>query len=215
MENESINTRLLTRGGLKVKVVKVDSPTSFWVHLENSRENFEEFIEDLTCRMNRRARFLFLPFDRILPGEIVAVREGRGWQRGIVSRIERGDKVTISLRDWGRTIQRSMFEIFQLEDRFRELRWEAIPCSLAHVEPIGGRKRWPRRVINITKHLLEKREGWIRIRRPLRDEAAVVTFEPKHESEDGLRDLKDILVQMGCAQHSTQEITTAVPGISN
>jgi len=143
MEIKCVNTRHLTRRSLKVKIVKVDSPTVFlWIQLENSREDFEELLEDLTRRMTRRARLLRHRPDHILPDELVAVREGRGWQRGIVTQLGRGDLVTIALRDWGRAIQRPVHDIYILEDRFRELEWQAIPCGLAHVQPIGGKLRW-------------------------------------------------------------------------
>jgi len=84
MEIKCFNTRHLTRGSLKVRIVKVDSPTFLWVQLENSREDLEELLEDLTRRMTRRGRLLRHRPDHVLPNEIVAVREGKGWQRGIV-----------------------------------------------------------------------------------------------------------------------------------
>jgi len=96
MEIKCVNTRHLTRGSLKVKIVKVDSPTFLWVQLENSREDFEELLEDLTRRMTRWGH---RP-NHVLPDELVAVREGKGWQRGIVTQLGRGDLVTVTLRDW-------------------------------------------------------------------------------------------------------------------
>jgi len=133
IEIKYVNTRDLTRRSLKMKIVKVDSPTFLWVQLENSRENFEELLENLIRRMTRRARFLRHRPDHVLPDELVAVREGKGWQREIVIQLGRGDLVTIALRDWGRAIQRPVHDIYILEDRFRELEWQAIPCGLAHV----------------------------------------------------------------------------------
>jgi len=76
MEIKCFNTKHLTRGSLKIRIVKVDSPTFLWVQLENSREDFEELLEDLTRRMTRRGRLLRHRPDHILPNEIVAVREG-------------------------------------------------------------------------------------------------------------------------------------------
>jgi len=70
-------------------------------------------------------------------------REGKGWQRGIVTQLGEGDMVTIALRDWGRAIQRPYHDIYILEDRFRELEWQAIPCGLGHIQPVGARTRWP------------------------------------------------------------------------
>jgi len=104
------------------RIVKVDS-TFLWVQLEN-RDDFEELLEDFTRRMTRPARLLRHRPDYVLPDELVAVREEKGWQRGIVTQ---GDLVTVALRDWGRAIQRPVYDIYILEDRFRELEWQTIP----------------------------------------------------------------------------------------
>jgi len=199
MEVKCFDTRHLTRGSLKMRIVKVNSPTFIWVQLENSREDFEELLEDLTRRMTRRARLLRHRPDHILPDELVAIREGKGWQRGIVTQVGKGDLVTVALRDWGRTIQRPVYDMYLLEDRFRELEWQAIPCGLAHIQPIGGRSRWPRRARELTRLLLEKREGWIKILGSIRDEAAIIALEVKRESMDEMSSLTDLLVEMGCA----------------
>jgi len=213
MEIKCFNTKHLTRGSLKIRIVKVDSPTFLWVQLENSREDFEELLEDLTRRMTRRGRLLRHRPDHILPNEIVAVREGKGWQRGIVTQLGTGDMVTIALRDWGRAIQRPYHDIYILEDRFRELEWQAIPCGLAHIQPVGARARWPRRAKELTKLFLERREGWMRILGSIREEAAVIALELRRESMDEMSSLTDLLIGMGCAQHTDKEIAPAIPGI--
>ncbi|TGZ51621.1 Tudor domain-containing protein 5 [Temnothorax longispinosus] len=82
MEIKCIDTSSLSRGLLKVKVTRVDSPTFLWIHLEGGREDLDELIEDLTLRMMRRSEFLYLPPDQIMPEMEVAVHEGRRWQRG-------------------------------------------------------------------------------------------------------------------------------------
>jgi len=196
-----------------VRIVKVDSPTFIWVQLENSREDFKELLEDLTRRMTRRGRLLRHRPDHVLPDELVAVREGKGWQRGIVTQLGKGDLVTIALRDWGRAIQRPVYDIYILEDRFRELEWQAIPCGLAHIQPIGASSRWPRKARELTRLLLEKREGWIRILGSIRDEAAIIALELRRESMDEMSSLTDLLVGMGCAQYTNKEIAAALPGI--
>jgi len=213
MEIKCVNTRHLTRGSLKVKIVRVDSPTFIWAQLENSREDFQELLEDLTHRMTRRGRLLRHRPDHVLPDELVAVREGKGWQRGIVIELGRDDLVTIVLRDWGRAIQRSVHDVYILEDRFRELEWQAIPCGLAHIQPVGAKLRWPRKAKELTKLLLEKREGWMRILGSIKDEAAIIALELKRESMDEMSSLTDLLVGMGCAQHTSKEIAAAIPGI--
>jgi len=116
--------------------------------------------------------------DHVLPDELVAVR-GKEWQRGIVLKLERGNLVTVALRDWGRVIRRPVHDMYILENRFRELEWQAIPCGLAHIRHIGARSRWPRKAKELTRLLLEKREGWIRILGSIRDEAAIIALELK------------------------------------
>lgn len=116
MEIQFINTRLLTRGPLAVKIVKVDSPTQFWVQLKNSQEDFKDLLDDLNRRMTRRGSRLHHQSDHVLPGEIVAIREGRGWQRGIVLELEANRMARVGLRDWGRIIRRPASEIYQLEE---------------------------------------------------------------------------------------------------
>ncbi|KYN14656.1 hypothetical protein ALC57_13135 [Trachymyrmex cornetzi] len=54
MEIATLNTKYLTRSPLKVKVIRVDSPSLFWVQLNNSQEDFEDMMEDLAYRMKRR-----------------------------------------------------------------------------------------------------------------------------------------------------------------
>ncbi|XP_018377811.1 PREDICTED: uncharacterized protein LOC108770628 [Trachymyrmex cornetzi] len=163
--------------------------------------------------MARRGRFLRQNLDRILPDESVAVREGKTWQRGVVVRLESKNMVTVALRDWGRIIQRPIEDMHVLEDRFRELNWQAVPCGLAHLCLVGARSRWPRRSRDLTRLLLERREGWMRIIRSIADESAVITFEPRRESEDEMSSLKNLLISMGCAQHTDDEIVPTIPGV--
>ncbi|KYN14509.1 hypothetical protein ALC57_13278 [Trachymyrmex cornetzi] len=199
MNFRCVNTRKLSRGPLKVRIIKVNT-------LGHAREDLEELSEELTHRMARKGRFLRQNPYRVLPDELVAIREGKTWQRGVVVRLESKNMVTVALRDWGRIIQRPIEDMHVLEDRFRELNWQAIPCGLDHLCPIGARSRWPRRSRELTRLLLERREGWMRIIRSIENEGAVITFEPRRESEDEMSSLKNLLISMGCAQHRRRNI---------
>ncbi|KYN33838.1 hypothetical protein ALC56_11810 [Trachymyrmex septentrionalis] len=53
MEIATLNTKYLTRSPLKVKVIRMDSPTLFWVQLDNSKEDFKDLMEDLARRITR------------------------------------------------------------------------------------------------------------------------------------------------------------------
>jgi len=212
MEIESMNTRLLTRSPLAVKIIKVESPTRFWVQLKNSHEDFKEMLDDLARRLGRRGRQLRQRPDHVREGELVAVKEDRGWQRGLVTRHNRDGTALIALRDWGRTIERSICEVYLLEDRFRELPWQGIPCGLAYTGPISG-NTWSRKVRELTKLLLERQEGWITILGTLKDEAALVKVKVETEQKNNDINLKEILILLGYARDYEQIRVGAYPSV--
>ncbi|KYN08460.1 Tudor domain-containing protein 5 [Cyphomyrmex costatus] len=213
MDVRSINTVDLSHGSLHVRIIKVESPTLLWVQLYHARENLEELLDDLTHRMTRKSKNLICNPDYVLPDECVAVREGKTWQRGVIINLADRTTATIALRDWGRVIRRPISEIYILEDKFRELNWQSIPCGLAHLCPVGSRSRWSRKSRALTKLLLGQREGWMRILEPIQNHAAVITLELKRESEDEMSSLKEMLIATGCAQHTDEKIVSAIPGI--
>ncbi|KYN40079.1 hypothetical protein ALC56_05486 [Trachymyrmex septentrionalis] len=131
MEIATLNTKYLTCSSLKVKVIRIDSPTLFWVQLDNSKEDFKDLMEDLVRRMTRRSRFLHHRVYDVYLDDMVVIQE----HRGIILQIRGDGTVSIDLRDWGRLVERRYSEIYILEDRFRELEWQAIPCTIAHTEP--------------------------------------------------------------------------------
>jgi len=140
-----------TDSPLAVKIIKIDSLTQFWVQLKNSQEDFKEMLDNLIRRMIRQDRQLRHRPDHVKEGELMAVKEGRGWQRGFVTRHNRNGTALIALRvgQWGRVIERSICEIYLLEDRFREISWQGIPCGLAYTGPIS-RNTWSRKVKELT-----------------------------------------------------------------
>lgn len=211
LEIPTYNTRFLARCRLPVKIVKVDSPTLFWVQLHNNQEDFKEMLENLKRRMMRRSQNLRLRHDTLSLDEIVAVQEGRNWQRGIVTQIRGDATVVISLKDWGRTIERPCFETFILANQFRELEWQAIPCALAYTGPDPSQNMWPRRTKELTKFLIDRRDGWISIAGNLRGEAALVRLEIKNECGTEIKSLKNILIDLGHAKHSERILETVRP----
>lgn len=206
MPIECINPRLLTRGPLKIRIVKVETPSFFWVRLENGREDFEEFLEGLSRRMQRSSHLLHRFPHNIQLDEVVAIREGSRWQRGIVTQIDRGDVITVFLRDWGRTVQRPLFECYYLDEKFHQQPWQAIPCGLANTKPTGTPTRWSPRVNRITQLLLERRDAWMRIRATHQDEAAAVDLKLERGSDSEVDDPKQLLRYMGCAEHTDQRM---------
>jgi len=181
----------------------VDSPTRFWVQLKNSHEDFKEMLDDLGRRMLRWGRQLRQRPDHVKEGEVVAIKEGRGWQRGLVIRHNRDGMALISLRDWGR-IERSTCEIYLLEDRFRQLPWQGIPCGLTYTGLISG-NTWSRKVRELTKLLLDRQEGWITILGTLKDEAILVKVKVQSEQKNNDINLKETLILLGYAQDYEQK----------
>jgi len=57
MEIAQFNTRFLTYSLLRVKIIKVDSPSMFWVQLHNSQEDFKELIEELNREWRDETNF--------------------------------------------------------------------------------------------------------------------------------------------------------------
>ena len=174
MEINHIDTGLLTRSPLKVRIIKADSPTLIWVQLQNSAEDFDEMLDELQRRMTRRSRVLHQRPEDLQPDEIVAVHDRRKWQRGVILNTQGDGTATILLKDWARIIERPYCEIYQLEDRFRELEWRAIPCALAHTGPCPVKRVWSRRTRELLRFLIEQREGWIVIIDDVEREASLV-----------------------------------------
>ncbi|KAG5342826.1 TDR15 protein, partial [Acromyrmex charruanus] len=189
---------------MAVKVVKVDSPTMFWVQLKTGSEDFQDLFEELTRRMTRRGHMLCHR-----PGELVAIRENRGWQRGIITDINGDGTVAISLRDWGRNMERRLFEVHILEDRFCQLKWQGIPCGLAHTAPFSG-SSWPRKARDLTRFLINQQEGRMSILGTI-NEAALIKLEIRSGGdarEYHQIDMKETLITLSYAQHSDIRCTT-------
>lgn len=207
MKIEYTNTKLLTRGPLEAKIIRVNSPTQFWVHIGKAREYLDELVDDLTCRMERKAHLLHLLPHSVNIGNAVAIREGKYWQRGIVTTIRR-NTVGIALLDWGRTILQSIHEIYDLEKQFRDLGWQAVPCGLVHIQPVGPQGKWGPKARNLAKLIMEKREGWMRIRATPTDHVALIDFRVrlKSEASEEITDLRKQLMLVGCVENTNRQL---------
>jgi len=133
MEPAAIDTESLTRSRLEVFILRVVSPLLFWVRLKNGDQNLQEMEEELALRMSRRSKFLIcFPEDIKLEMDVV-VKEGNGWRRGWIEKISQASgMVRVRLGDHGWSTWRPMHETYHLEDRFRDLPWQAFACGLAY-----------------------------------------------------------------------------------
>lgn len=212
MEIPQIDTQLLTRGPFPVRVIRIKSPTLFWVQPRNSLKDFQEFQEDLNREMRRHHKSLTYFSQQLKIGEIVAIKEGRRWQRGEVTRLN-ALKATIELKDWGRSTTCSVQDIYHLRDEFRTLPWRAIPCGLAHVEPAISTRVWPQRATDVFKALAENQDGWIRIRASLNGRAAFVDLETINEGGWAYNNVQRQMESLGYLRHSRRLAVNVLPAI--
>lgn len=89
----------LNENSLKVFVIHIDSPKKFWVHKENSINEFQQFQEKLQAACQ-------VLYDRDVPvvGEVVGASFGGAWYRAIVENIEE-NIATLRFIDYGNVIQ--------------------------------------------------------------------------------------------------------------
>nr|XP_012218939.1 PREDICTED: tudor and KH domain-containing protein-like [Linepithema humile] len=214
MEIESSNTSLLSRSSMMVRVVRAVSPTMFWVHLLHTMTQFTEMLEDLNEYMNRRKNKL-LYLATIKEGIQLAVETKKGWQRGVVIRLNEDQTVQIALRDWGHLIRCPRNDLYILEDQFKRMGWQAIPCGLAYAGPTTRGDMWSRKTMALTKILAEQQEGEFRIVKPVHGESAFVKLQIQTPGNDYMQDLLGLLCQLGHAQKLETVATIVSPSINN
>lgn len=160
MEIQHINTDLLTRGRLETMIIRMESPLLFWVQLKNGEENLKELEEELNFRMSRKADYLYIWPDQMRIDIDIAVRDRQSWRRGFVKRFNRTTSmVLVSLEDWGRLLWRRMNDVYLLEERFQQLPWQGIICSLVYTGPVTDTSTWPKETNDLCQLLLEGQRG--------------------------------------------------------
>ena len=209
---EAVNTNELSRSIMAVTILKVLSPSLFWVRYKHWDRQFEELIEDLNFYMERKKdRLVFFPMS-LKKGSLVAITTNKGWQRGVVSNFNGDATVQVFLRDWGTFVRRSIMRLYILEDQFRKLPWQAIPCGLAYAEPLTQGSPWSREAREIVK-LLENREGWTRIIKPINEEGAMMHLEIQHQAGEGSKELVATLDHLGYIRRSSTPSSFTFPTI--
>lgn len=201
MEIKNIDTHYLTRGRLEVRIIRVQSPLLFWVHLKNGEQALTDLLEELNFRLNRKSKDLFYWSHCLREGEAIAIKIKNFWQRGLILKINKQQSIAkIALKDWGIEIWRHLSQIYILEDQFRTLEWQAVKCGLAYTKPSTQVTQWPERTNALVKFLAKNQEGWIKIMQSLDNGAALVKLIIYNEHTEGANNLRDILIQLGHAQ---------------
>lgn len=221
MEIPYINTELLARTPFEVIITRTISPSYFWVHLHNSARDFVELLEELQLRMRLRRITLLMWPDRVREGEICAVDTGSDinneWHRGIIIKDLGDGVVLVSLRDWGVMMQRRKHHLYTLEDRFRELPWQAIPCGLAYAVPATLEPYWPKKTNTMLRLLCERKREWMLIRGSAgtRNEGAYVDLKIKMENEGEIMYIRTLLKSLGYTRNAKEIKPETQPRFSN
>ena len=151
---------------------------------------------------SRKSRHLRRRLNHVALGDFVTTQEDSRWHKGIVIAIHGDGSTSVSLRDWGRVIRKLLRTVYYLEECFRDLEWQAMPCALAYTGPDPPGPAWPKRTKEIARLLAEKRTGRVTVIGTVKDEAALVKLEFRHKHSEENKNLTNLLVTMGCARHT-------------
>lgn len=129
MPVEHIDTTMLNRSLMSVRVIHVISPFLFWVQPKCNRELLLELQEELTWKMEKRAhRYTMWP-DSMKINQNVAVKTHDTWCRRTISHIS-NNNITVNLDDWDKTVKKPSWNIYQLPEELHWMPWQTIPCGL-------------------------------------------------------------------------------------
>ncbi|EFN78927.1 hypothetical protein EAI_09045 [Harpegnathos saltator] len=199
-----IKTTLLTRNPLPVQIIRVESPTLFWVQLKYNKTTLLELQEDLEWVLKRRPnRYILLPH-AIIPGRIVAVRNLDQWCRGTVTATRKGIAF-IRLDDWGKCVVKASTDIYKLPDQFYLMPWQTISCSLYNTKPAGPSLTWSTKAKQLIKLLAEGEEGWMKIRRTISSQSAEVEMQMSRPNRLSYSSLRTELIDLGQAETITSK----------
>ncbi|KAL0130263.1 hypothetical protein PUN28_002099 [Cardiocondyla obscurior] len=187
-----INLRNLARAEFEVRIIKVETPDTFYVQLKNGADDHEELNEYLQRRMERIGQNKSLFMEQIFVGMEIVTKERGKWYRGIIEEIKEERKIIINLKDIGRRMETEKYNCYELEERFKETPWQANKCSLALIEPRTSRG-WTDKDIKTFKYLIEGYKGWIKIKECINEHHAVVELT---KAATGLEEAKDVVQEM-------------------
>jgi len=210
MEIESIDTTQLCSGHQEVRVVCVESPLLFWVQLRNNEKIFEKLQSKLQVKMTTNKKLL----TNIYEDQVVSVMHNKLWYRGIVTRVSRIiGAAEVSLKDIGRKLTLPHNELYELDNGFRNLPWQAIACSLAYTGSELPTSTWPEASKNLARLVAEGKKGWINIVQPLWKGAALVNLRLQSINFDASYDFKEALIKLEIARHSKNIMEHVSPAV--
>lgn len=206
---KSVNTDLLSHGPLEVRILKIESPSLFWVQLTACR-HFPEILEELNWKMPRRHTWYFLRPDHVKKGLLVTIKDRQRWHRGIVTKVK-NFKATVFLGDEGRRVRLDTNRLYSLPPEFHKDRWAAIPCGLRSLRPVDAGTMWSRETTDLFRVLAEGKTGTIRIRKSIGGVAAYVDLTVPRTWDSYSGRVGETLIALGYADEGAEEVSSTPP----
>ena len=104
----------------------------------------------------------------------------------------------VAIPDWGESVWRRPQELYQLEDRFCEVSWQGLACSLAGIAPAFGVTWWPHKTRHLCRALMANQEGKIQIKKSMGPGSCLVSLGLRGGGLNvGSVDLKTTLFNLG------------------
>lgn len=207
MEIPYIDISQLGHISVEVKIFRVISPSYFWAQLCCSKDEFFLLMEGIQRQMREHGNELTFWPEEVREGDICCVDIDEGvWQRGVVLKDLGGGSILVELKDWGTIMFRKKYHVYRLEEKFRELPWQGIPCGLAYTAPSTLAPYWPKKANTLMKLCCEGRKVTMRIQGcgGVQNREAYVDLKVKMENDGDVTHMRSLLKSFGYGRDVVQ-----------
>lgn len=147
-------------GQIEVYVSAVDDPSKFWVQIVGPKATeLDQLVDQMTEYYSKEENASLHELTDISIGEIVAAKFefDNKWYRAEIKKIrsekDKSELFELYFVDYGDVGVASKNEVYELRTDFLRLRFQAIECYLAHVEPIN--REWSEEAIDLFEELTQ------------------------------------------------------------
>lgn len=194
-------------------MLRVESPSLFWVRLNHGSERYDAMMAELQVRRNRRPSILAVD-DLSGSTAVVTAESGGQWERGILSRTDCDNWSYVFLRDRGMKVRRDWNEVFRLPNAFRVKPWQAVPCCLANTAPVHTVAGWTSATSLLTRFLLEDRRVTVDMQMSTTNRRGAYVDVYLHQARNQeIVNLRELLIERGLATYWRYIIPPVWPSI--
>ncbi|XP_023341490.1 tudor and KH domain-containing protein homolog, partial [Eurytemora carolleeae] len=136
---------------IQVYVSCISTPAMFWVqNVGPSSIDLDKLTQEMTSYYSKQENQVFHKLERVDVGDIVvsSFAGDNSYYRAKVVEIHVNEydylqsTVDLDFVDFGDAEVKSISEVFELRTNYLKLRFQAIPCRLANIRPIGSDSSW-------------------------------------------------------------------------